>query len=283
MKYYPTSPLLYEKGFSIIINDEALSFDSSICYYFDYDQRSHSVNMDFPHFHSFYELMILLSPKAYHFVNGTRYDLASNDIVLLAPSVLHQSEYPPGTPPRAGLFPQRNRIISGLSDLILVIEAREKSGTLITVDMALEQGKEVRAVPGRITDELSRGCNRLIWQGAAPALSPEQLLEELFPLSGSGRQTGAPDREGQAQAARAKAAAGGRKEGPSPEEQNGGLREAILRRLEPVPVSPEYLLRELEKEGMSCALPQLMQLLMELTLEGRCMQEGTRFCRRPQV
>ena len=194
------------------------------------------------------------------------------------------SEYPPGTPPRAGLFPQRNRIISGLSDLILVIEAREKSGTLITVDMALEQGKEVRAVPGRITDELSRGCNRLIWQGAAPALSPEQLLEELFPLSGSGRRTGAPDREGQAQAAaRAKAAAGGRTEGPSPEEQNGGLREAILRRLEPVPVSPEYLLRELEKEGISCVLPQLMQLLMELTLEGRCMQEGNRFYRRPQV
>ncbi len=98
MNYYPNSPLLYEKGFSIIINDDSLSFDSSICYYFDYDQRSHSVNMDFPHFHSFYEMMILLSPKAYHFVNGTRYDLAANDIVLLAPSVLHQSEYLPGAP-----------------------------------------------------------------------------------------------------------------------------------------------------------------------------------------
>ncbi len=98
MKYYPNSPLLYEKGFSIIINDESLSFDSSTCYYFDYDQRNHSANMDFPHFHSFYEILILLSPRAYHFVNGTRYDLAANDIVLLAPSVLHQSEYPPGAP-----------------------------------------------------------------------------------------------------------------------------------------------------------------------------------------
>lgn len=98
MKYYHNSPLLYEKGFSIIINDEALSFDSSICYYFDYDERSHSVNMDFPHFHSFYEMMIPLSPKAYHFINGKRYDLVPNDLVLLAPSVLHQTEYPPGPP-----------------------------------------------------------------------------------------------------------------------------------------------------------------------------------------
>lgn len=125
MKYYPNSPLLYEKGFSIIINDEALSFDSSICYYFDYDQRSHSVNMDFPHFHSFYELMILLSPKAYHFVNGTRYDLASNDIVLLAPSVLHQSEYPPGTPSDriiiGFLFPQKMPSFPGAYKEILSV------------------------------------------------------------------------------------------------------------------------------------------------------------------
>ena len=89
------------------------------------------------------------------------------------------SEYPPQTLPSAGLFPARNRIISGLSDLVLVTEARERSGTLITVDMALEQGREVFAVPGRITDTCSKGCNRLIADGAGIAVSPKQILQEL--------------------------------------------------------------------------------------------------------
>ena len=89
------------------------------------------------------------------------------------------SEYPPGTTPRAVLFPPRNRIISGLADAVLVVEAREKSGTLITVDMALEQGRDVYALPGRATDPLSVGCLRLIRQGAALVYTPQQLLEEL--------------------------------------------------------------------------------------------------------
>lgn len=92
------------------------------------------------------------------------------------------SEYPPGTPPRAMNFPARNRIVSGLADAVVVIEARNKSGTLITVDMALEQGKEVFVVPGRVTDRLSDGCNKLIKQGAEILLSPEELLEELQEL-----------------------------------------------------------------------------------------------------
>ena len=70
MKTYHNSPLLYEEGFSIIINEVATPIENSTFYYFDYDKRSHAINMDFPHFHSFYELMILLSPKAYHFVEG---------------------------------------------------------------------------------------------------------------------------------------------------------------------------------------------------------------------
>lgn len=89
------------------------------------------------------------------------------------------SEYIPGTQPKPQFFPPRNRIISGLSDVVLVIEAREKSGTLITVDMALEQGREVFAVPGRICDSLSYGCNSLIRQGAGIASCPEDIVEYL--------------------------------------------------------------------------------------------------------
>lgn len=89
------------------------------------------------------------------------------------------SEYEPGTPPSAWHFPLRNRIISALSDIILVVEARVKSGTQITVEHALEQGKTVYAVPGRIQDQLSRGCHMLIEQGAGIAYSPEILLKEL--------------------------------------------------------------------------------------------------------
>ena len=89
------------------------------------------------------------------------------------------SEYPPGTPPVAWHFPYRNRIISGLSDAVLVVEARLKSGSLITADYALEQGKDVYAVPGRIEDPLSQGCNRLISQGAGVFCSLEGFLSEL--------------------------------------------------------------------------------------------------------
>lgn len=90
------------------------------------------------------------------------------------------SEYAIGTEPKGNLFPPRNRIISGLSDAVLVIEAKQKSGTLITVDMALEQGKEVYAIPGRITDALSCGCNYLIKQGAGIVLSPQDFLSEFI-------------------------------------------------------------------------------------------------------
>lgn len=89
------------------------------------------------------------------------------------------SEYPPGTAPRNSLFPPRNRIISGLSDAVLVIEAKNRSGTLITVDMALEQGREVYALPGRITDALSEGCNRLLQQGANVVVSAEDMIRSL--------------------------------------------------------------------------------------------------------
>lgn len=87
------------------------------------------------------------------------------------------SESPCGCPPLPGLFPKRNRIISVLADLVLVVEARQKSGSLITADFAAEQGRDLYAVPGRLEDELSKGCNELIFQGAGIAISPERLLE----------------------------------------------------------------------------------------------------------
>ena len=89
------------------------------------------------------------------------------------------SEYPPGTKPSPGFFPMRNRIISGLSDVVIVVEAGIKSGSLITADHALEQGRTVMALPGRVTDRLSDGCNRLIRQGAAIISCMDDILFEL--------------------------------------------------------------------------------------------------------
>jgi DNA processing protein len=89
------------------------------------------------------------------------------------------SEYALGTRPEAGNFPPRNRIISGLSLGVVITEAGERSGALITADFALEQGREVFAVPGNIFRKKSMGVNKLIQQGAKPILSVEDILEEL--------------------------------------------------------------------------------------------------------
>lgn len=89
------------------------------------------------------------------------------------------SELPLGTEPLKQNFPARNRIISGMADAVLVIEAKEKSGSLITADMALEQGRDVYALPGPANSVLSRGCNMLIKQGADILLSPAELLADM--------------------------------------------------------------------------------------------------------
>lgn len=89
------------------------------------------------------------------------------------------SEYAPKTQAMSRLFPPRNRLISGLCDVLLVVEARAKSGTLITVEMAVQQSKEIMIVPGRITDPLSVGCLRLMREGAQPALSVDDVMSQL--------------------------------------------------------------------------------------------------------
>jgi DNA processing protein len=89
------------------------------------------------------------------------------------------SDYAPGTPPEASNFPPRNRIISGLSRAVVVVEAGEKSGALITASFAADQGREVFSVPGNIYAVQSKGTNRLLQLGAAPMLATRDLLDEL--------------------------------------------------------------------------------------------------------
>jgi DNA processing protein len=100
------------------------------------------------------------------------------------------TEFPPGERPHAGSFPRRNRIISGLARVTVVVEAAEGSGALITVGTALEQGREVMVVPGNITSPTSVAANRLIRDGAAPLLGATDLLEHypeaVRPVGGAG-------------------------------------------------------------------------------------------------
>lgn len=86
--------LLYDRNYQIIIND----MPDSIYYYFDYDERSYQLNMDFQHFHSFHEIHLLLNPNACHLIEGIPYAIEPNDFVLLPPSLLHKTAYPQGTP-----------------------------------------------------------------------------------------------------------------------------------------------------------------------------------------
>ena len=105
------------------------------------------------------------------------------------------SEYAPGVEPAPWRFPARNRVIAGLAGATVVVEARERSGALITADLALEEGREVFAVPGEITSSLSRGTNALLRSGATPLTAAADVLEH-FGLEAETAPAGARDADG---------------------------------------------------------------------------------------
>ncbi|MCP3026134.1 DNA-processing protein DprA [Halobacillus sp. A5] len=112
--------------------------------------------------------------------SGFHYPYPKNNYRLFEQLAKHQlllSEYPPDTPPKKYHFPERNRIISGLSEATLVVEARLKSGSLITVDQALEQGRDIYALPGPVSAATSEGCHYIIQQGAKLVQSYEDILQ----------------------------------------------------------------------------------------------------------
>lgn len=159
------------------------------------------------------------------------------------------SECPPGTQPMAWCFPARNRIISALSDAVLVVEAKENSGSLITAGFALEQGKMVFAVPGAVCDALSTGCHKLIYDGAGIAYSPEIILEELGISPGKRPQT--------------------------EEKTNLGLASdlnLVYSCLDLRPKTPDYIVR---KTGFSPA--QVSSCLVELMLRGLIRENGRHY------
>ncbi len=156
------------------------------------------------------------------------------------------SEFAPGTPPRPEHFPRRNRILSGLSLGVLVVEAARESGSLITARLAGEQGREVFAVPGSIHNVMARGCHRLIRQGAKLVEQVDDILEEIGDQVGAWLRTpGAPS--------------------PSPSDPPvSGLHQAVLDALGDQPRAVDELV---ERVGIS--VEALNTALLELELEGR--------------
>ena len=162
------------------------------------------------------------------------------------------SENLPYTKPAPGLFPLRNRIISGLADMVVVVEAREKSGTLITVDAALEQGKEVYAIPGRISDSVSKGCNQLIKQGAGMIFSIEEFVAEICPILSvkyeRAKEDMAPNLSGEEQ--------------------------SVLRVLDVTYKTIEELYGLVKRDYPAMTIIRLMELLLELQMKQLIKEEG---------
>ena len=188
------------------------------------------------------------------------------------------SEYPLGTPPLPGNFPKRNRIISGLSQGTLVVEAALASGSLITARMASEQGREVFAIPGSIHAPQSRGCHALIRQGAKLVESARDVLEELrlpaaAPGAGSAVPSAAPRGDGASAIDSVAPGAGGTGAGvengprhPAPEDAPAADRDGLLPALGYDPVGLDALSA---RTGLDAAALQVRLLELELELDGQ--------------
>jgi len=166
------------------------------------------------------------------------------------------AEMPVGTVPQARHFPRRNRIISGIALGVLVVEAAERSGSLITARFALEQGREVFAVPGSPLDPRCKGTNRLLREGATLVESADDILRELSP------QLGAPLAERQRAAFAATPAA------EIGSKDLAAAREIVLGLLSPAPLPVDELLRQCQ---MSPAV--ILTIVLELELAGRVARQ----------
>jgi DNA processing protein len=165
-----------------------------------------------------------------------------------------------GEAPQARHFPRRNRIISGLARGVVVVEAAEKSGSLITAQCALEQGREIFAVPGSPLDPRARGANRLIREGATLTESAEDILSVLSPILGGG--FGEPETPAPSPASAALEAEADR------------IRARIEEALGPAPVEIDELICQI---GAPAAA--VLTVILELELAGRCArQPGNRVC-----
>jgi DNA processing protein len=190
------------------------------------------------------------------------------------------SEYPPGTPPVPFHFPVRNRIVSGLSEAVLVVEAGERSGSLITVQCALEQGRDVFAIPGNATSMTSRGCNRLIREGAGLVQESLDILEaltvnrfsELYGMTsngaawqgaaGSGRKTGRTVWHAGLSGYAGHA-------GARPDEPLEIPEQIVFGRLAVEPLSPDQICAQ---SGLSA--PEVQQVLLMLELKHYTVQDA---------
>ena len=179
------------------------------------------------------------------------------------------SEYPLGVQPKPQYFPPRNRIISGLSDVVLVIEARQKSGTFITVDMALEQGKDVFALPGRINDSLSEGCNYLIKQGANIATSPDDIIEYLRCDLKKSVTEDDPSTEKCAIAQNEAAFA-----------QLSDTQKLVFEVLDFYPIATAGICEKLMQKGYEISVSEVMNVLVELCIAGVAARNSAGFYRK---